>query len=35
MSVDTRRAGPAVAARYRLVERVAGDPEGPAVGWRA
>ena len=37
MSVDTRRAGSAgtVGDRYRLLECVAGDPEGPAVAWRA
>ena len=37
MSVDTRPAGSAgsVADRYRLLECVAGDPEGPAVAWRA
>ena len=37
MSVDTRPAGSAgsVGDRYRLLECVAGDPEGPAVAWRA
>jgi eukaryotic-like serine/threonine-protein kinase len=37
VSVDTRRAGSAgtVGDRYRLLECVAGDPEGPAVAWRA
>jgi hypothetical protein len=37
VSVDTRPAGSAgsVGDRYRLLECVAGDPEGPAVAWRA
>ncbi|HEY6747117.1 MAG TPA: protein kinase family protein [Mycobacteriales bacterium] len=37
MSVDTRPAGSAgsVGDRYRLLECVAGDPDGPAVAWRA
>jgi hypothetical protein len=37
VSVDTRPAGSAgsVGNRYRLLECVAGDPEGPAVAWRA
>ena len=37
MSVDTTPAGPAgsVGDRYRLLECVAGDPDGPAVAWRA
>jgi hypothetical protein len=37
VSVDTRQAGSAgtVGDRYRLLECVAGDPEGPAVAWRA
>ncbi len=37
MSVDTTPAGSAgsVGDRYRLLECVAGDPEGPAVAWRA
>ena len=37
MSVDTNPAGSAgsVGDRYRLLECVAGDPEGPAVAWRA
>jgi hypothetical protein len=37
VSVDTRPAGSAgsVADRYRLLECVAGDPDGPAVAWRA
>ena len=36
-SVDTTAAGPAgsVGDRYRLLECVAGDPDGPAVAWRA
>jgi hypothetical protein len=37
VSVDTRQAGSAgsVGDRYRLLECVAGDPESPAVAWRA
>jgi len=37
VSVDTRPAGSAgsVGDRYRLLECVAGDPDGPAVAWRA
>lgn len=37
MSVDTTPAGSAgfVGDRYRLLECVAGDPNGPAVAWRA
>jgi hypothetical protein len=37
VSVDTTPAGPAgsVGDRYRLLECVAGDPDGPAVAWRA
>lgn len=37
MSVDTTPAGSAgsVGDRYRLLECVAGDPDGPAVAWRA
>lgn len=37
MSVDTTPAGSAgsVGGRYRLLECVAGDPDGPAVAWRA
>jgi hypothetical protein len=37
VSVDTRQAGSAefVGDRYRLLECVAGDPDGPAVAWRA
>ncbi len=37
VSVDTRQAGSAgtFGDRYRLLECVAGDPEGPAVAWRA
>ena len=37
MSVDTTPAGStgSVGDRYRLLECVAGDPEGPAVAWRA
>ena len=37
VSVDTRHAGSAgtVGDRYRLLECVAGDPDGPAVAWRA
>lgn len=36
-SVDTTAAGSAgtVGDRYRLLECVAGDPDGPAVAWRA
>jgi hypothetical protein len=36
VSVDTTRAGSAgsVGDRYRLLECVAGDPDGPAVAWR-
>jgi hypothetical protein len=37
VSVDTTPAGStgSVGDRYRLLECVAGDPEGPAVAWRA
>jgi hypothetical protein len=40
VSVDSRQAGSGASAgsvgdRYRLLECVAGDPEGPAVAWRA
>jgi eukaryotic-like serine/threonine-protein kinase len=37
VSVDTTPAGSAgsVGDRYRLLECVAGDPDGPAVAWRA
>lgn len=37
MSADTTTAGSAgsVGDRYRLLECVAGDPNGPAVAWRA
>lgn len=37
MSVDTTPAGSAgsVGDRYRLLECVAGDPDGPAAAWRA
>ena len=37
MSVDTTPPGSAgsVGDRYRVLECVAGDPEGPAVAWRA